>query len=56
MAISYRFKKHPLLLPPRYENKALSRAIMGDDYSAAYVGQEHVDRPGSSKIPASANG
>jgi hypothetical protein len=56
MAISYLFNKNPLLLPPKYENKAFSRAIMGNDYSTAYVGQEHVDRSGSSKLPESAKG
>jgi hypothetical protein len=56
MAISYRLKKYPLLMLPRYENQALSRGIMGDDSSAAYLGQEHMDRPVSSKLPASAKG
>jgi hypothetical protein len=49
-------EKNPLLLPPRYENQALSRGMMGDDSSAAYLGQEHMDRPVSSKLPASAKG
>jgi hypothetical protein len=49
-------QKNPLLLPPRYGNKALSRALTGVDHSAAYVRQQHVDRPSSSKLPASAKG
>jgi len=52
MAIPYRLKKNPLLLLPRYENQALSRGIMSDDSSAAYLGQAHMDRPVSSKLPA----